>query len=44
MNANPQQPHAIAAAIDRLANPEQMGTLFKALALVPKSAPPPPGF
>jgi len=30
--------------IDRLADPDQMGTLFKALAILPHSAPPPPGF
>jgi NADH dehydrogenase [ubiquinone] 1 alpha subcomplex assembly factor 7 len=32
------------AALDRLLLPEQMGTLFKALAIVPRSAPTPPGF
>ncbi|HXC54850.1 MAG TPA: SAM-dependent methyltransferase [Rhizomicrobium sp.] len=31
-------------AVERLTAPEQMGTLFKALALVPKTAPTPPGF
>jgi SAM-dependent MidA family methyltransferase len=30
--------------IDRLVNPEQMGNLFKALAILPKTALPPPGF
>ncbi|HJW41762.1 MAG TPA: SAM-dependent methyltransferase [Rhizomicrobium sp.] len=30
--------------LDRLLKPEEMGTLFKALAIVPKSAPTPPGF
>jgi SAM-dependent MidA family methyltransferase len=30
--------------LDRLVQPEQMGTLFKALAIVPKSAPAPAGF
>lgn len=30
--------------VKRLIAPEQMGTLFKALAILPKSAPPPPGF
>lgn len=29
---------------ERLTSPDQMGTLFKALAIVPKNAPPPPGF
>ena len=31
-------------AVERLTSPEQMGTLFKALAIVPKTAPTPPGF
>jgi SAM-dependent MidA family methyltransferase len=30
--------------LDRLILPEQMGSLFKALAIVPKSAPTPVGF
>ena len=30
--------------LDRLVRPEQMGTLFKALAIVPQNAPTPPGF
>ena len=30
--------------LDRLVNPEQMGTLFKALAILPPGAPTPPGF
>lgn len=30
--------------LDRLTKPDQMGALFKALAIVPKSAPTPPGF
>jgi SAM-dependent MidA family methyltransferase len=30
--------------LDRLVNPEQMGMLFKALAIAPKTAPKPPGF
>ncbi len=32
------------AAIDRLVKPDQMGTLFKVLAVLPKAAPRPPGF
>ena len=44
MAANPKEAPAIAAAVDRLVNPQKMGTLFKALALTPKIAPPPPGF
>jgi SAM-dependent MidA family methyltransferase len=30
--------------LDRLINVDQMGTLFKALAILPANAPPPPGF
>ena len=37
-------PGGTSLAIDRLTKPDQMGTLFKALALLPESAPPPPGF
>lgn len=33
-----------AAALHRLTDPAQMGHLFKAIALTPDSAPPPPGF
>ena len=35
---------AVRIAVDRLVNPDQMGSLFKALAILPKTAPPPPGF
>jgi len=35
---------AIEAAIARLIEPQQMGTLFKALAIVDSRQPPPPGF
>jgi SAM-dependent MidA family methyltransferase len=35
---------AVRIAVDRLVNPDQMGSLFKALAIVPKSTPVPPGF
>ena len=42
--ANPLDSRAIAAAVDRLVNPALMGALFKALAVVPRSAPQPPGF
>ena len=44
MIANPTKARAIAAAIDRLVSPKDMGALFKALAIVPNSAPSPPGF
>ena len=39
-----QNDPAVAAALDRLVNPKEMGSLFKALAIVAKSAPQPPGF
>ncbi|MDE2183641.1 MAG: SAM-dependent methyltransferase [Alphaproteobacteria bacterium] len=42
--ANPGQADAIAAAIDRLVNPDKMGSLFRALGVAPKNAPPLPGF
>jgi SAM-dependent MidA family methyltransferase len=35
---------AIAAAHRRLTHPEEMGNLFKVLALTPQDAAPPPGF
>ena len=35
---------ALNAAVERLVGPDQMGRLFKALAIVQKSAPTPPGF
>ncbi|MGD1925221.1 MAG: class I SAM-dependent methyltransferase [Paracoccaceae bacterium] len=38
------QTDSIAAALHRLTAPDQMGTLFKVLAAVPETAPPPPGF
>jgi NADH dehydrogenase [ubiquinone] 1 alpha subcomplex assembly factor 7 len=42
--ANPGEAEKIAQAARRLVDPAEMGTLFKALAIVPSSAPPPPGF
>ena len=44
MIANPKEARAIAAAVDRLVSPKEMGALFKALAIAPKTAPKPPGF
>jgi SAM-dependent MidA family methyltransferase len=41
---NPHAAEDIWKAVERLVTPEQMGTLFKALAIVPKTAPRPPGF
>lgn len=42
--ADPGHAAAIAAAVDRLTHPAQMGTLFKTLAITPPNAPAPPGF
>ncbi|WP_112322392.1 class I SAM-dependent methyltransferase [Oceanibium sediminis] len=42
--ASPEGAERIADALERLTGPDQMGSLFKALALVPQDAPPPPGF
>lgn len=42
--ARPQAAGAITAAVRRLTDPEEMGELFKALAVWPQGAPPPPGF
>jgi NADH dehydrogenase [ubiquinone] 1 alpha subcomplex assembly factor 7 len=41
---NPDVAEEIWKAVTRLVAPEEMGTLFKALAIVPKNAPKPPGF
>jgi NADH dehydrogenase [ubiquinone] 1 alpha subcomplex assembly factor 7 len=41
---NPGAAETIFTAIDRLIDPDQMGTLFKALAIMPKSAAKPAGF
>ncbi len=42
--ATPDQAAQIGSALARLTAPDQMGTLFKALAIAPRSAPPPPPF
>jgi SAM-dependent MidA family methyltransferase len=42
--ANPASAAAQDAALTRLTAADQMGTLFKALAVLPTTAPPPPGF
>ena len=42
--ANPNQADQIAHAANRLTGPDRMGTLFQAMAVLPPSAPPPPGF
>jgi len=41
---NKNEASLVAGAVDRLASPEQMGTLFKALAILPPHTPTPPGF
>jgi NADH dehydrogenase [ubiquinone] 1 alpha subcomplex assembly factor 7 len=41
---NPKEAAALTAATERLTSSEQMGTLFKALALMPKHTATPPGF
>ncbi|HWE06687.1 MAG TPA: SAM-dependent methyltransferase [Rhizomicrobium sp.] len=41
---NPACAEDIAMAIDRLTSKQEMGALFKAFAISPGSAPPPPGF
>jgi SAM-dependent MidA family methyltransferase len=41
---NPDVAEQIWKAVTRLVAPEEMGTLFKALAIMPKNAPKPPGF
>lgn len=42
--ANPHEAQNIAAAVERLTSEEAMGTLFRAIAIVPSNAAPPPGF
>ena len=42
--ANPAEGATVESALQRLTAPEQMGKLFQAMALLPPSAPPPPGF
>jgi NADH dehydrogenase [ubiquinone] 1 alpha subcomplex assembly factor 7 len=42
--ATAPQAHAIDLALDRLTHPDQMGRLFKALALTSPGVPPPAGF
>jgi SAM-dependent MidA family methyltransferase len=42
--AHPGRAAALRDAADRLASPARMGQLFKALAITPSGAPPPPGF
>jgi len=42
--ANPTESNSIKAAAARLMGADEMGTLFKALAILPETAPAPPGF
>ena len=41
---NPAEAGPVTGAVERLTAPSQMGTLFQAMALLPPSAPTPPGF
>lgn len=42
--ANPGEAGALEAAVERLMGAREMGTLFRALAILPERAPPPAGF
>lgn len=42
--ANPARTEEIAAGLHRLTHPNEMGRLFRVMALTPPGAPPPPGF
>ncbi len=44
VRAAPDQIDAVEAALKRLTHTDEMGSLFKALAIYPVGAPPPPGF
>lgn len=44
MKSNPAAAASLYAAVERLIDPREMGTLFKALAFLPPSAGKPPGF
>jgi NADH dehydrogenase [ubiquinone] 1 alpha subcomplex assembly factor 7 len=44
MASNPRSAQSLVAGVERLIAPDQMGVLFKALALMPDAAPRPPGF
>jgi SAM-dependent MidA family methyltransferase len=44
IQAHPSEAESLTKAVARLTAPDQMGNLFQAMALLPASAPPPPGF
>ena len=44
VQAHPSEAENLSKAVARLTAPDQMGNLFRAMALMPPSAPPPPGF
>ena len=44
IEANPAEAQGVSDAVERLTAPAQMGALFQAMAFLPQSAPPPPGF
>jgi len=44
IQSHPSEAESLAKAVTRLTAPDQMGNLFQAMAVLPPSAPPPPGF
>jgi NADH dehydrogenase [ubiquinone] 1 alpha subcomplex assembly factor 7 len=44
IQSHPAEAESLAKAVTRLTAPDQMGNLFQAMAVLPPSAPPPPGF
>jgi len=44
IQSHPSETENLTKAVARLTGPDQMGNLFQAMALLPPSAPPPPGF
>jgi NADH dehydrogenase [ubiquinone] 1 alpha subcomplex assembly factor 7 len=42
--ATPSQQRALDSGVERLLHPDEMGTLYKAIALISPGLPPPPGF
>jgi NADH dehydrogenase [ubiquinone] 1 alpha subcomplex assembly factor 7 len=44
IQSHPAEAESLAKVVTRLTAPDQMGNLFQAMAVLPPSAPPPPGF
>ena len=44
IQTHPSEAESLTKVVARLTAPDQMGNLFQAMALLPPSAPPPPGF